>query len=61
MCLQVVTRNRIYLIITVYKEYHFFYTYISLIIVLLIDYRPISVFILKLVSDYQLKVMKPNE
>jgi len=43
---------------TVYIEHRFFYTYINFIIVLLIDNRTISSFILKSVADYQLKVMK---
>jgi len=50
--------KRIYLTNTVYIEHHFYYNYISCIIVLLIDYRTISFFILKLISDYQFKVMK---
>ena len=52
-------RSRIYLTNTVYIEHRFYYTYISFIIVQLFDYRTISFFILKLMSDYQLKVMKP--
>jgi len=45
-----------YLTNTLYIEHRFYNTYISFIIVLLIDYRTISFFILKLLSDYQLKV-----
>ena len=50
-------RNRIYLTNTVYIEHRFYYNYICFIIVLLIDFRTICFFILKLMSECQLKVM----
>ena len=53
-------RTRIYLTSTFYIDHRFYYSNICFGIVLLIDYRTISFFILKLVSDYELKVKKQS-